>query len=225
MLLRRAPVRGLPPRLRLRLPPGLHPHLALSTSTPAPITTYLTSTHGVPPAVAAAMASLLDEPTLRRMTREQLVAFASSVAAEQAEHARFAGKPWSLVRVVSRKHASEFDVGVRDGASLFDAAKGPDADVVPPKADVGGKAVAPGSVLGEYLACGGQMMCSTCHVYLDEESFKAYGPPSENEQDLLDVAWEPRDDASRLGCQLHIRKGVPLTVEIPEQAVDRYGKH
>lgn len=76
-------------------------------------------------------------------------------------------------------------------------------------------------VLGEYLecACSGIMACSTCHVVIHPDWFdttittssdvsahpqrKKIGPPSEAEQDMIDLAYEPQL-TSRLGCQIKL---------------------
>lgn len=49
--------------------------------------------------------------------------------------------------------------------------------------------------------CGGKMNCSTCHIYLDSQTYKALPPPVEEELDMLDLAFEPKE-TSRLGCQV-----------------------
>ena len=51
--------------------------------------------------------------------------------------------------------------------------------------------------------CGGKMRCSTCHVYLDPITYQALPPPVEEELDMLDLAFEPRE-TSRLGCQVKL---------------------
>lgn len=38
-------------------------------------------------------------------------------------------------------------------------------------------------------ACGGEMACSTCHVILSEDLFNRLPAKSEEEQDMLDLAW------------------------------------
>jgi ferredoxin len=73
-------------------------------------------------------------------------------------------------------------------------------------------------VLGEYLdcACSGIMACSTCHVVIHPDWFDTamtpsngdssknkVGPPSEAEQDMIDLAYEPQL-TSRLGCQIKL---------------------
>ena len=50
-------------------------------------------------------------------------------------------------------------------------------------------------------ACEGVMACSTCHVIVDAAHFDLLDDPSEEEDDLLDLAWGVRP-TSRLGCQL-----------------------
>lgn len=50
-------------------------------------------------------------------------------------------------------------------------------------------------------ACEGCMACSTCHVIIDEPHFAALPDPSDEEEDLLDLAWGVRP-TSRLGCQV-----------------------
>ena len=48
------------------------------------------------------------------------------------------------------------------------------------------------ALLGEYLecACSGVMACSTCHVYVAEEWVPTLGPATEEEEDMLDLAYE-----------------------------------
>jgi 2Fe-2S ferredoxin len=64
-------------------------------------------------------------------------------------------------------------------------------------------------------ACAGVMACSTCHVYVDTDWLAAVGPPSEAEEDMLDLAFERRDE-SRLGCQIRLNPALDgLRVSIP----------
>ena len=49
--------------------------------------------------------------------------------------------------------------------------------------------------------CEGCMACSTCHVIVDEDSFRRLPPASEFEEDLLDLA-AGLQPTSRLGCQI-----------------------
>jgi 2Fe-2S ferredoxin len=55
-------------------------------------------------------------------------------------------------------------------------------------------------IVGE---CGGQAMCATCHVYVDDGYLDRLPPISDDEAEMLDCTAADRDDArSRLGCQL-----------------------
>lgn len=50
-------------------------------------------------------------------------------------------------------------------------------------------------------ACEGCLACSTCHVIVDPDGFDLLPDPSDEEEDLLDLAWGVRP-TSRLGCQI-----------------------
>lgn len=52
-------------------------------------------------------------------------------------------------------------------------------------------------------ACEGSMACSTCHVVVDAEHFAKLPPASEEEADMLDLAFGLQR-TSRLGCQLTV---------------------
>ena len=52
-------------------------------------------------------------------------------------------------------------------------------------------------------ACEGAMACSTCHVIVDEAHFDLLPDPTDEEEDLLDLAWGVRP-TSRLGCQVTV---------------------
>ena len=49
--------------------------------------------------------------------------------------------------------------------------------------------------------CGGGMACATCHVYVKEEWLNKLAKPEDAEQDMIDMAFEPKKN-SRLSCQL-----------------------
>ena len=49
--------------------------------------------------------------------------------------------------------------------------------------------------------CGGGMACATCHVYVKEEWFDKLPKKEDGEEDMLDMAFEPKQN-SRLSCQV-----------------------
>ena len=54
-------------------------------------------------------------------------------------------------------------------------------------------------IVGE---CGGQMMCATCHVYVEPEFLGRLAAPSDDEDAMLDTTACERQPSSRLSCQL-----------------------
>lgn len=73
-------------------------------------------------------------------------------------------------------------------------------------------------IVGE---CGGNMMCSTCHVYVRDEAHGPLPAISEEEDEMLDAAAAPRNpERSRLGCQLVMGGDLEeLHVDIPDTQV------
>jgi ferredoxin, 2Fe-2S len=51
--------------------------------------------------------------------------------------------------------------------------------------------------------CGGSMVCATCHVMIAADDRARLPPPSEDEEDTLDLAFGVTAD-SRLGCQIRL---------------------
>jgi len=67
--------------------------------------------------------------------------------------------------------------------------------------------------------CGGSMACATCHVYVKEEWFNKLPKKEDGEEDMLDMAFEPKKN-SRLSCQLMISDQLDgLVVNLPEKQV------
>lgn len=72
--------------------------------------------------------------------------------------------------------------------------------------------------------CEGQMACSTCHVIVDAADFAKLPPPSEQEEDLLDLASHVTRH-SRLACQIWTDDTIEvLTVRIPASAHNMQGR-
>ena len=67
--------------------------------------------------------------------------------------------------------------------------------------------------------CGGSMACATCHVYVKEEWFNKLPKKEDGEEDMLDMAFEPKKN-SRLSCQLMVSDQLDgLVVNPPEKQV------
>ena len=67
---------------------------------------------------------------------------------------------------------------------------------------------------GVPAVCGGLCSCGTCHVYLDSSWLDKFQQADGDEQDLLDV-FENTKDNSRLSCQLQLlpaHDGLKLTI-------------
>ena len=64
-------------------------------------------------------------------------------------------------------------------------------------------------------ACEGSLACSTCHVIVDPQWYELLTEASEDEEDMLDLAFN-LTVTSRLGCQIVISEELDgLTVELP----------
>ena len=55
--------------------------------------------------------------------------------------------------------------------------------------------------LGIEGTCGGCLSCATCHVIVEPDWYAKTGGPSEDEEDMLDLAFS-LSETSRLGCQI-----------------------
>src|ERR671910_3090391 len=64
-------------------------------------------------------------------------------------------------------------------------------------------------------ACEGSLACSTCHVIVDPEWYELLKEASEDEEDMLDLAFG-LTATSRLGCQIIITEELDgLVVKLP----------
>lgn len=65
-------------------------------------------------------------------------------------------------------------------------------------------------------ACEGAMACSTCHVIVDPDWYPRLDAPTEDEEDMLDLA-PGLKPTSRLGCQIIVTEALDgLTVRLPD---------
>ena len=64
-------------------------------------------------------------------------------------------------------------------------------------------------------ACEGSLACSTCHVIVDPSWFAKLARPTEDEEDMLDLAFG-LEKTSRLGCQIVMTAALDgLVVRLP----------
>jgi 2Fe-2S ferredoxin len=129
--------------------------------------------------------------------REEEEERAAAAAAVGGGGGRRRQRPFVRLRFDIPHHSTCFDgIKWRLGESLLDVARNHPEE------------------LGEYMegTCGGQMSCCTCHLYLPgafAARLEASGlGVSEAEQDMLDLAYDPLPDRSRLGCQVVLTESV-----------------
>ena len=66
-------------------------------------------------------------------------------------------------------------------------------------------------------ACEGSLACSTCHVIVDKYFYSKLEEPTEDEEDMLDLAFG-LSPTSRLGCQIIMTKELDgLTLVVPDE--------
>ncbi len=64
-------------------------------------------------------------------------------------------------------------------------------------------------------ACEGSLACSTCHVIVDEAFYGQLPPATDDEEDMLDLAFG-LTHTSRLGCQIMMNDSLDgLKVAVP----------
>lgn len=72
-------------------------------------------------------------------------------------------------------------------------------------------------VVGE---CGGNLMCATCHVYVDDFWVDRVGARGDVEEEMLEEAAAPVKNSSRLSCQITLGAELDgLVVHTPERQV------
>ena len=68
--------------------------------------------------------------------------------------------------------------------------------------------------------CGGACACSTCHVYVDPDWVGKIPEKEDMEEDMLDFAYSPDENLSRLTCQLQVTEEIDgLIVRMPEKQI------
>ena len=74
-------------------------------------------------------------------------------------------------------------------------------------------------VPGIVAECGGALACAPCHVFVDPQWIEATGMAEDFEDEMHDDAETPRQERSRLSCQLRMTEeldGLELTIA-PDQ--------
>ena len=65
--------------------------------------------------------------------------------------------------------------------------------------------------------CGGSCACATCHAYVEEKWFDKLQKKEDAEEDMLDMAYEPKK-FSRLTCQITVTDDLDgLVVKMPSK--------
>ncbi len=87
-----------------------------------------------------------------------------------------------------------------------------------------GTSVMRGAILngvdGIVAECGGEMMCATCHVYVEEDRLAQLPGQSDDEKAMLEFTASERKPNSRLSCQLTVTPEMEgLVVHLPETQV------
>lgn len=102
----------------------------------------------------------------------------------------------------SKPDGKRSTVKVEEGKSLYDA-------VIDNNVDIDG-----------FGACEGTLCCTTCHLIFKQSDYEKVGEPSDEELDMLDLAYG-LTDTSRLGCQVILKKNLdPLDVQVPASIND-----
>ena len=135
--------------------------------------------------------------------------------------AAFHSRRSSHARSVAPFRSATAEVEANVGETMIDIAHENDIDIEGEEGcDVALAAVFPWlirALFAAVAACGGELACSTCHVILDDDVYEMLGEISEEEEDMLDLAWG-LTDTSRLCCQI---KAAPeldgIVLKIPDE--------
>ena len=75
-------------------------------------------------------------------------------------------------------------------------------------------------ISGIVAECGGNAMCGTCHVYVNEEDLVLLASPAEDEDSMLECTASARETNSRLSCQVLVPAGsAGITVRVPDHQI------
>eukprot|EP01059_Diplonema_ambulator_P004997 TRINITY_DN1473_c1_g1_i1.p2 TRINITY_DN1473_c1_g1~~TRINITY_DN1473_c1_g1_i1.p2 ORF type:complete len:121 (+),score=27.33 TRINITY_DN1473_c1_g1_i1:44-406(+) len=99
----------------------------------------------------------------------------------------------------------------------------PDHEIIKARAKVGTSLMEAGKGAGVDIeaACDGACACSTCHCYVEPEWLAKLPKPTEDEEDMLDMAMDLRDN-SRLACQIILSTDLEgMIVEMPKEVTSQ----
>lgn len=100
--------------------------------------------------------------------------------------------------IYRQRDGSETSLDVAEGSSVMQAATSNGVD-------------------GIVAECGGNMACATCHVYVDPAWLGRLAEMSEDEDAMLGWTRSPREQNSRLSCQITVTPELDgLVVMLPE---------
>ncbi|XP_065343383.1 adrenodoxin [Cloeon dipterum] len=145
----------------------------------------------------------------RAAVRPQLAALLRSTSSTPPPACRFLS---TSARLMSQEETISVTFIRADGKKI--SAKGKEGDslldvVVNKEVDLDG-----------FGACEGTLTCSTCHVILSKEVYESLARPTDEELDMLDLAFD-LTDTSRLGCQITLTKELDgLEVKVPASVND-----
>ncbi|CAI8494459.1 unnamed protein product [Hanseniaspora opuntiae] len=122
-------------------------------------------------------------------------AFSSSIVAKHSHiHPPKKGEELHITFVL--KDGSQKKYEVSEGDSILDIAQANNLDMEG--------------------ACGGSCACSTCHVIVDPEYYDKIPEPTDDEDDMLDLAYG-LTETSRLGCCINMNKDLDnIRVALPQ---------
>jgi len=101
---------------------------------------------------------------------------------------------------------------------IYEPLDGPPIDVEAPLGATARDVALAHGVDGIVGECGGQLMCASCHVYVDEAFLDLLPPRSEDEEEMLESTASPRLANSRLSCQIKLTEELDgLILRLPAE--------